>query len=276
MLVQLKRTVPYLTFRAWTKALKRRAKLPAYRGTEFQCPICLVRLRAFKPLWKSYWREYHTYGHIYPVAAMETFNTAAFSCPNCDAFDRERLTTLYLDRAFQSYDRNRRYRLVEFAPAWALHKAIKRHSFIDYRTADLMRPDVHDRGVDLTDMRGYADETFDVFLCSHMLEHIRDDARAMRELRRILKPDGFGIVLVPLVAGLDETQEDPAIETVADRWRLYGSGDHIRQYGKRDFLDRLAAAGFAVEQVGMDFFGREAFRRAGIAENSVLYVVRKR
>jgi hypothetical protein len=49
----------------------------------------------------------------------------------------------------------------------------------------------------------------------------------------------------------------------------------VRQYGRRDFVDRLAAAGFRVEQLGIDHFGAETFRRAGIADNSVLYVVHK-
>jgi SAM-dependent methyltransferase len=275
LLTNVKRSVPYVAFREWTKALKRRAKLSAYRGSEYQCPICAVTLRAFRPLWKSYWRDYHKYGHIHPVSKMETFNVAAFTCPNCDAYDRERLTALYLDRAFGSFDRNSHYRLIEFAPAHALHRALKRYPFIGYRSADLMRRDVDDRSLDLTNMDRYADQSVDVFLCSHILEHIPDDRSAMRELHRILKPSGFGILLVPIVAGVDETHEDPTIDTVAMRWKYFGSGDHVRQYGKKNFLDRLAAAGFAVEQVGMDYFGAEVFRRAGIAEDSVLYVARR-
>jgi len=275
MLARIKQSVPYITIREWNKALRRRMKLPAYLGNEHQCPICGQTLRAFKPMWKSYWRGIEQYGYIHPVSAMETFNVAAFSCPACDAFDRERLTALYLDRAFRSLDQRRRYRLIEFAPAHALHKKLKRYPFIDYRSADLARNDVHDRRVDLTDMHGYADESVDIFLCSHVLEHIPDDRKAMRELRRILKPSGFGIVLVPLIPGIDETHEDPKIDTIALRWKYYGMGDHVRQYGKRDFIGRLTAAGFAVEQLGIDYFGAEIFKRAGIADNSVLYVVRK-
>src|SRR4051812_14433291 len=98
MLARVKRSAPYVAFREWAKAFKRRAQLPAYRGVAHQCPICAMRLRAFKPVWKSYWRDYHKYEPIHPVSAMETFNVAAYTCPNCNAFDRERLTALYLDR----------------------------------------------------------------------------------------------------------------------------------------------------------------------------------
>jgi hypothetical protein len=82
-------------------------------------------------------------------------------------------------------------------------------------------------------------------------------------------------VLVPLVIGVEETHEDPSIDTIALRWKYFGMGDHVRQYGKRDLVERLAAAGFRVEQLGFDHFGAEAFRRAGIADNSVLCVVHK-
>jgi len=108
-----------------------------------------------------------------------------------------------------------------------------------------------------------------------VLEHVPDDRRAMAELFRVLKPGGFGIVMVPLVRGVDDTQESPDVNTDALRWKYYGSGDHLRQYGRRDFVQRLTAAGFKVDQLGMDYFGVEAFRRAGIAADSVLYVVRK-
>jgi hypothetical protein len=59
------------------------------------------------------------------------------------------------------------------------------------------------------------------------------------------------------------------------RWKYFGMGDHVRHYGRRDFVERLTAAGFIVDQLGIEYFGEETFRRAGIAANSVLYVVRK-
>jgi SAM-dependent methyltransferase len=273
MLAHIKQSVPYIRFKEWTKALRRRVQLKRYRGTQYGCPICGVTLRAFKPIWRSFWIDYQQYEYIRSPFAMETFNVGAFSCPACDAYDRERLTALYLDRAFGAFDPRRRYRLIEFAPAHALFRTMNRYPFIEYRSADLFRADVDDR-MDITAC-AYADQSVDVFLCSHVLEHIEDDRKAMRELNRILKPGGFGIVLVPLFPDLDETHEDPAITTLRERWKYFAGGDHVRQYGKRDFVARLAAAGFAVDQLGIDYFGKDVFRRAGIAENSVLYVVRK-
>lgn len=265
----------YDSVRKRGKVLKRAIKLPRYLGTEYRCPVCGTGLRAFRPMWKSYWRDVEVYQPIHPAESMETLNLEAFTCPCCDAFDRDRLTAIYLENAFASFDRNRTYRLLEFAPGDALYKKLKSLPFIAYRSADLSRKTVDER-VDMTDMAAYTGGSLDVILCSHILEHIPDDRKAMRELRRVLKPEGFAIVLVPLVVGVDETHEDPSMDTPELRWKYFGMGDHVRQYGKRDFIERLEAAGLKVEQLGIEHFGAETFRRAAIAENSVLYVVRPR
>jgi SAM-dependent methyltransferase len=268
----IKSSVPYNTFRRYNKALRRLVKLPGYLGSAHSCPVCGTRLRRFRPMWKSYGRNIERYGFVHRHAAMETFNTAAMSCPKCDASDRERLIALYLDAVWPALPRGGRIRLIDFAPAYPLSRKLMHYPAVEYRSADLFRKDVQDR-IDLTDI-SYPDGSVDIFLCSHILEHIPDDRQAMRELCRILKPSGFGLMLVPLVVGVDDTHEDPRITAIPDRWKHFGAGDHVRQYGKRDFIDRLTGAGFAVEQLGIDYFGREAFRRAGVAENSVLYVVR--
>lgn len=275
MLAAIKRTVPYMRFKEWTKAVQRQAGLSTYRGTQYRCPICHTELRAFKPIWRSYWLYVQEYECIRSPFAMETFNFGALSCPSCDSYDRERLTALYLSQAFDGFDPQNRHRLVEFAPRHSLQRMIRRYRFIDYRSADLLNPDVQDRGVDLTDMPRYPDGSVDIFICSHVLEHIPDDRKAMRELNRILAPDGFGILLVPLFPDVHETHEDPQIDSLELRWKYFGAGDHVRQYGKQDFVRRLEEAGFAVDQLGVDYFGGEAFRKAGIAENSVLYVVKR-
>src|SRR5580704_14112177 len=112
-----KHSLPYVTLREWDKALQRKWHLGKYRGTEFRCPVCGVALRAFKPGAASYERMLREHGYIYPLSAIETFNVAAYSCPSCDASDRERLYALHLDRVFAARDRAHRYRLLEFAPS---------------------------------------------------------------------------------------------------------------------------------------------------------------
>ena len=110
---------------------------------------------------------------------MKTCNLEHFTCPRCDAFDRERLIALYLDRVCGGSGHGRRYSLLEFAPGEALQKKLQRLPYIEYQSADLSRKTV-DHQVDLTAMVGYGDRSLDILLCSHVLEHIPDDAKAMR------------------------------------------------------------------------------------------------
>jgi len=261
-----------VTLKEFKKALLRKLALPKYLGSEHSCPVCGTNVQLFKPVWESYFRLMR--GRPYPFASVETFNWQAYSCPACDASDRERLYALYIDRIMSSLNPLRRYRLLEFAPSPGLRRKLRRTAIFDYRSADLVRRTVDDR-VDITDMRIYPDGSIDIFICSHVLEHVPDDRRGMEELFRVLKSDGFGIVMVPLIKGVDRTDEDSANRGAEWRLNHYGDSDHVRQYGIQDFYDRLTKAGFHVDLLDMDYFGRETFRKAGIAEDSRLWVVSK-
>jgi predicted SAM-dependent methyltransferase len=271
---RLKGTSAYVAYRENTKAAQRWLALPRYLGRTHACPVCGTGLRRFKPIWKSYVRKLREHGFVHPIDALETFNVTAHTCPACGASDRERLYALYLEDRFRTLDQTRRYTLVDFAASPGLARRLRARRWLAYRTADLYRPGVDDR-VDIANMAAYGDASIDMFICSHILEHVPDDRRAMRELFRVLKPGGFGIVMVPLVVGVEDTHEDPSIADPAGRWKHYAQDDHLRLYGRRDLVRRLEEAGFKVLQLRIDDFGRERFRRAGIHENSTLYVVEK-
>lgn len=87
------------------------------------------------------------------------------------------------------------------------------------------------------------DASFDVIYCSHVLEHVPEDRRALREFRRILKPGGWAVLLVPVI--VEETFEDPTIQDPKERFRVFGHPGHVRAYGP-DFADRARNAGFDV------------------------------
>ena len=95
------------------------------------------------------------------------------------------------------------------------------------------------------DIMDNPDESFDVIYCSHVLEHVPDDRKAMREFPRVLKRGGWAILLVPINAG--KTYEDASIAEPAERLRVFGQEDHVRNYGP-DYVDRLREAGFAVTE----------------------------
>ena len=88
---------------------------------------------------------------------------------------------------------------------------------------------------------------FDTIICSHVLEHVPADAKAMSELFRVLRPGGVAIIQVPYADDCAETDEDPSVTDPLERERRFGQFDHVRIYG-RDFADRLRRAGFVVDE----------------------------
>jgi SAM-dependent methyltransferase len=89
-------------------------------------------------------------------------------------------------------------------------------------------------------------DTYDVVICNHVLEHVSDANKAFSEIKRILKPGGWAILLVPINPDVD-TFEDPSITDPKERERLFGQYDHVRQFG-RDYAEVLRKAGFKVTE----------------------------
>lgn len=226
---------------------------------------------AFRPLDPNLLEELGRYGFPYPAADFETLSVDEYQCPECLSLDRDRLYAMYLREYLDSVG-ERDTELLEFAPSAVLRKVIDRRKSVNYRNADLYRSDVDDQ-VDLTDMSCYSNGQFDFVICSHVLEHVDDDGKALAELRRVLKPGGRAILMVPILEDPNVFDEDPGVTDEAERWRRFGQFDHVRLYSKDVFLRRLADAGFEIAQLGADHFGPEKFRRNGITQKSVLYVV---
>jgi SAM-dependent methyltransferase len=91
----------------------------------------------------------------------------------------------------------------------------------------------------------FPDRSFDLVVCSHVLEHVPDDRAAMRELFRVLRPAGVALIQTPVNYDQAETYEDPGETDAGERMRRFSQADHLRVFG-RDLLDRLVAAGFEV------------------------------
>ena len=121
----------------------------------------------------------------------------------------------------------------------------------------------------------FPDGEFDVIFCNHILEHVDDDRRAMREMYRVMRPGGWGIMLSPVNMERETTYEDPSITDPAERERHFGQKDHLRDYG-RDYGRRLSEAGFDVEEIDyVRSLSPEAVKLYGL-RSEIVYVVRKR
>lgn len=161
-------------------------------------------------------------------------------CPRCGSLERHRLLIMYLvNQTNIFYDE---VKVLHFAPEQFITNYLRQFPNITYVSADLFAPAM--LKIDITDIKLPSNQ-FDIILCYHILEHVQEDVKAMKEMFRILKPGGWAIIQVPLSSNPD-TFEDPLIITPEDRLKYYGQNDHVRLYGWNDYLRRLANAGFTV------------------------------
>ena len=215
-----------------------------YFGTAEKCDFCGSSVRTFLPN-----------GNTFPilterqvVGGMQRPNDR---CPVCHAQDRTRLMQYYLEhRLGAGRGRDATLRVLNVAPDRGLVFWFQRIAGIDYTGCDLDAARYsHVKNfveADLTDLP-FDDDGFDVVICSHVLEHVPDDAKAMQEIFRVLKPGGQALLLVPLATDGGVTDEDPSVSDPRERERRFGQWDHIRLYERGDFVARIEQAGFAVE-----------------------------
>lgn len=195
-------------------------------------------------------------------------------CPRCRSLERHRLIWLYLRRRTGLFSEE--LKVLHFAPEYRLQKALGSLPNLEYVSADLRSP-LADLKTDITEIR-CADASFDVILCVHVLEHVADDRKAMRELHRVMRPGGWGIIHSPVKSGFKTTVEDPSAPP-RERRRRFGQSDHVRRYGL-DFADRLREAGFEVSPepfIGeLDAAERQSYGLGAIREDHTIFVCARR
>lgn len=186
-------------------------------------------------------------------------------CPRCRSHPRHRAIALLLARG----DLPGR-RLLHFAPEPLFDPVFARLPSVERVTADLHAP--ADLRLDISHM-DLPDSSFDLILCSHVLEHVPDDRAAMRDLRRVLIDGGRALVLVPYRPGVT-TYEDHSITSPLDRMVAFGQQDHVRIYGN-DLPDRLREAGFEVEdRTAAELFDSDTVERSELDPAEHLFLCR--
>ncbi len=194
-----------------------------YKGNEVFCPICESKHKSF---------------------------TSNSCCPSCDASVRHRTVWLFLQRKTNFF--TDQFKFLHFAPEFCFVKKFKKVPNIDYLSADFNAP----RAMEKMDMMHipYPDNHFDISLSIDVLDDIPDDFKAIAELYKVQKSDGWSIHLSPVIDSLEVTLEDPEItKDPKKRLEYYGGYANLRRYGM-DYKDRLASSGFTVEVYMTDDF----------------------
>lgn len=164
--------------------------------------------------------------------------------PSTLSLERHRLLWLYLQNETDFFSSQKK--VLHIAPEQCFIKRFNKLENLDYITADLYSP-IADVKADICNLPFEAN-SFDVVFCNHVLEHIEDDTKAMRELLRVLKPNGLGIFQIPQDLERATTYEDFSITSPDERAKHFGQYDHVRVYG-RDYFNKLREVGFEVVEV---------------------------
>lgn len=223
---------------------------------------------------------YHGKGRLCPVCGKSSRRFRQFGivpreeaqCIHCGALERHRLLWLFLQKKTDLFD-GKPKKMLHVAPESCLESRFKERIGSGYLTADLFSPRAMVK-MDITDIQ-FANESFDVIYCSHVLEHVLDDKQAIRELFRVLKNNGWAILLVPIAS--ERTFEDSSIVDPKERLKAFGQEDHVRRYGP-DYVERLRDAGFTVEitEVG-DLANSDETARMGLtlASGEIYYCTKQ-
>lgn len=224
-----------------------------YSGTDVTCPVCERSFRKFLP-----------YGRINPRQNA--------LCPNCLSLERHRLIWLYLKEKTHFF--TSKLHVLHVAPEACFIKRFEKIHRDHYITADIESPlakvkmDIH--------KIPFEQNTFDVVLCNHVLEHVQDDHKAILEIQRVLKPGGFAILQVPFFNPVPAvTFEDPTITNKREREKIFGQDDHVRKYG-HDYPQRIKQAGLTpMEDQFVNELEEDVRKKFGLVKGEVIYGGRK-
>jgi SAM-dependent methyltransferase len=219
-------------------------KLAVHQGDKFNCPFCGYNAKDLSQI-----------GLDLTVLKERKVVGAGLrngGCYKCGSTDRERLIYMYLKDVVKIFD-TRNIKILHLAPEINLSSVLSKSGFEKYICGDLFTKGYRypDYVLNMNVLNiPYDDKYFDLVICNHLLEHIPNDTDAMKELFRVLKPNGKGILQVPISNNSETTFEDFSITNPKERELVFGQFDHVRIYGQ-DYENRLSSVGFKVERINI-------------------------
>ena len=165
-------------------------------------------------------------------------------CPECFSHPRHR-SYFYTLKKVMAYFGEKKIKVLHFAPEAIVTKIICDNPNVNYLSVDIDHRNAM-RKEDIKNL-SFQDNSFDLIICIHVLEHIDDDKKAMQELLRVLKPEGIALLDVPIDNTREITYEDWSITTPEARTKAFWQWDHVRLYGL-DFPKKLREIGFVIEE----------------------------
>ena len=219
-----------------------RISFSSYKGHGFTCNVCQQQYFRFVDDWPA--SENKNALSINHVIAGYGNNII---CPNCLSNARERLVIAMLQHHVNIDNK----KILHLSPEKNVYQYLKSRSQVV--TTDLVpgfykNIDKHIKQEDAMAF-SFADQSFDVVIANHVLEHISDDLKAMSEIFRVLKKGGVAVLQIPYSETISATIEEPLIDNPAKQSALFGQKDHIRIYQLNDYISRLGQSGFIVSKI---------------------------
>ena len=224
-----------------------------YSGDNVECPCCGKSFRKFLS---------YGYGKSHRENVL---------CPYDLTLERHRLMWLYLKDHSNFF--SKKINLLHIAPEQSFFSLFKKQKNLNYLTGDLISP-IAEMHFDLHSIP-LEDNRFDVIFCNHVLEHVDDAIKCMRELYRVMKPGGWGIMQVPQDTSRKVTYEDSSIVSAKDREKHFWQKDHVRLFGM-DYPEWLKNAGFNVKTFDFNMhYDEKIIEKYRLSKSEILYIVSK-
>lgn len=196
-------------------------------------------------------------------------------CVFCTAFPRHRALLPLIEKWVEAAESD--VKLMHVAPDACMRAQLLEHRKLKYMGIDRFTPghsyppDTIHGNIENLDLE---DESMDVIICLHVLEHVDDDRKSLSEMTRILKPGGIAVLAFPFKEG-ELTYEDPDIVDPKKRAKAFGQWDHVRYYGE-GAAERISDAGLETKKVtSKDIWSEEVITRWGLLPNEVFFMCKK-
>lgn len=239
-------------------------------GSSKQCYICGKTFHHFKK-YRGGTKMLSSWDRGLDIIGSDLDN---FGCNFCGSHDRDRHLFMYFDK-LKLWDKLKNSSVIHFAPEWRISKKIEELLPSRYVMADLYPSMPSIEKIDLTNIP-YTENSFDVFICNHVLEHVPDYLKALKEIHRVLKKDGFAILQTPYSKLLAKNFQDDGINTNELRLIYYGQEDHIRHFSEKVFLKSIEDVGFELQIVKhAELFDKQSANYYGVNEREDLIRVVK-
>ncbi len=221
-------------------------------GSNVNCNICNKNFLTFLP-------------HLSRINA---------SCPNCGSLERTRLLWYYMTKKELIKSATD---LLHIAPEKYLYKIFTKNPKINYYPIDKFTEGYNypskTKEMDVTAL-SFDDNSMNGIICLHVLEHVNEDIKALKELYRVLKQNGWAIIQVPFDKSRNTTYEDFSITSPEGRIKHFGQSDHVRVYGL-DFIERFKSAGFKVEDWNFQNTISKKLKEKYVFKDEDIFLLRK-